>query len=126
MLERRRSFWGLFPRLAIATSLCAAALVAGFRAEPAASAKPPLVRISIQPAIASLIPGQTLTLRAIGRYADGSVRDLTHFCDLTLEQPGVALLDEDRFLTPLKDGVIPVEDAAPVAKASEPTEGGKA
>jgi hypothetical protein len=39
-----------------------------------------------------------------GKYADGSVRDLTHFCDLTLEQASIAHLDEERFLTPVKDG----------------------
>src|ERR1700730_11909544 len=49
-------------------------------------------------------PRRTLQILVTGRYADGSVRDLTHFCDLTLEQPGVALLDEDRFLLSVKDG----------------------
>jgi len=35
-------------------------------------------------------------------------------------------LETEIYGAPLKDGVIPVEDAAPEAKASEPTEGGKA
>jgi len=35
-------------------------------------------------------------------------------------------LETEIYGAPLKDGVIPVEDAAPVAKASESTEGGTA
>lgn len=64
-------------RLAIGASLCAAAALVGLRAGPAESARPPLVGITVQPALASLIPGQTLTLRAIGSYADGSSTDIT-------------------------------------------------
>ena len=35
-------------------------------------------------------------------------------------------LETEIYGAPLKDGVIPVEDAAPVAKASDSTEGGTA
>ena len=77
MLQRVRSSRSFLPRFAIGASLCAAALGAGLHADPAESAKPPLVRISVLPAIASVIPGQTLTLRAIGTYADDRTADIT-------------------------------------------------
>jgi hypothetical protein len=39
-----------------------------------------------------------------GRYADGSVRDLTPFCEWTVETPGVAQVEAGGFLLPQKDG----------------------
>ncbi len=49
-------------------------------------------------------PRSTVQVVITGKYADGTVRDLTHFCDLAVETPGVVALDEERFLTPVKDG----------------------
>lgn len=63
--------------LALGASFVVAVLFALSDAEPAASAKPPLVDVTVQPALASLLPGQTLELRAIGHYADGSTADIT-------------------------------------------------
>jgi hypothetical protein len=39
-----------------------------------------------------------------GRYADGNLRDLTHFADLSIESADIVLLDTDRFLHPRKNG----------------------
>jgi hypothetical protein len=64
----------------------------------------PVALVVQPPAVALSGPRATVQPVISGRYADGSLRDLTHFCDLTLEQPGVVSLDADRFLTALKDG----------------------
>lgn len=45
--------------------------------EPAGAARPELVSITVQPQLASLVPGQSLALRAIGHYADDSTADIT-------------------------------------------------
>jgi hypothetical protein len=64
------------------------------------------VALFVQPEHISLVgPRSTVQPVISGRYADGSLRDLTHFCDVILEQPGVVLFDEDRFILPLKDGI---------------------
>jgi hypothetical protein len=39
-----------------------------------------------------------------GRYADGSVRDLTPFCEMALEQAGIVAVEEGGYLSPSKDG----------------------
>jgi hypothetical protein len=63
------------------------------------------VALLVQPETLVLTgPRSTLQPVITGRYADGSLRDLTHFSDLTLEQAGIVSLDEDRFMRPLKDG----------------------
>jgi hypothetical protein len=40
-----------------------------------------------------------------GRYADGTVRDLTPFCDLAVEIPGVAEVEAGGLVLPKRDGV---------------------
>jgi hypothetical protein len=45
--------------------------------QPAGAARPELVSITVQPQLASLVPGQSLALRAIGHYADDSTADIT-------------------------------------------------
>jgi hypothetical protein len=40
-----------------------------------------------------------------GRYANGTVRDLTPFCDLAVETPGVVEIGPGGFLVPRQDGV---------------------
>src|SRR5262245_19667434 len=63
------------------------------------------VALLVQPEAISLVgPRSTVQPVITGRYSDGSLRDLTHFCDVSLEKPGVVLLDEERFLLPLKAG----------------------
>jgi uncharacterized protein YjdB len=44
---------------------------------PAVAARPELVGITVLPASASLVPGQTMAVRAIGHYADDSTADIT-------------------------------------------------
>ncbi len=63
------------------------------------------VALVVQPSVVTLVgPRSTAQPVITGRYSDGSLRDLTHFCEVTLEQHGVVRLDDDRFLLPLKDG----------------------
>jgi hypothetical protein len=59
----------------------------------------------VQPATITLNgPRSMQQIVVTGRYADGSVRDLTPFCELTLEQADVAAIGELSFLTPRKNG----------------------
>ena len=59
----------------------------------------------IQPA-AILLDGPRATQQVVvsGLYADGSVRDLTALVEASLENPGVANLDGELFLTPKGNG----------------------
>ena len=59
----------------------------------------------VQPeAIALNSPRATQQVVVTGKYADGSVRDLTAFCDLALEAPDVATVETGGFLLPKKSG----------------------
>src|SRR5262245_64041281 len=49
-------------------------------------------------------PRAAQQLVVTGRYADGSVRDLTPFCGLTLETAGIASVGRDGFLLPHTNG----------------------
>lgn len=61
--------------------------------------------VSVEPASVVLDgPRSMQQLIITGKYADGSVRDLTAFADLAFEAPGIAALADNGFLTPLKDG----------------------
>jgi hypothetical protein len=83
-------------------------------AAPAAVPADPAARLQLigQPAALRVQP-EAVTLagpRAVqqvvvtGQYADGSVRDLTPFCDLTVETADVAAVDAGGFLRPTKSG----------------------
>ncbi len=59
----------------------------------------------VQPATIDLAgPRAFQQIVVTGKYADGSVRDLTFFADLTLETPGIVRFDGERLMSPLKDG----------------------
>jgi hypothetical protein len=59
----------------------------------------------VQPLKIELVgPRSTQQVVVTGKYADGSVRDLTFFADLVLENPNVAAFDEERLLTPQGNG----------------------
>jgi uncharacterized protein YjdB len=45
--------------------------------QPAGAARPELVSITVQPQLASLVPGQTIALHAIAHYDDDSTADIT-------------------------------------------------
>jgi hypothetical protein len=61
--------------------------------------------ISVEPASIVLAgPRSVQQIVVNGKYADGTVRDLTPFCDMAFEAPGIANLGELGFLRPLKDG----------------------
>lgn len=57
--------------------LLAGAALPVLETRPAGAARPELVSITVLPASASLVPGQTLAVRAIGHYADDSTADIT-------------------------------------------------
>jgi hypothetical protein len=61
--------------------------------------------ITVEPANI-VLDGPRATLQPVitGRYADGSLRDLTQFCDITVENREALSLSGDRFLIPLKNG----------------------
>jgi hypothetical protein len=59
----------------------------------------------VQPATVTLIgPRSRQQLTVTGRYADGSVRDLTAACELTCETADLLTLGEGAYLTPRKNG----------------------
>src|SRR5437016_5385761 len=58
--------------------------------------QPPLINLSGPRAMQQLV--------VTGRYADGNVRDLTPFCDITADGPGIISVGEGGFLQPLKNG----------------------
>src|SRR5947209_11474507 len=49
-------------------------------------------------------PRATQQIVISGRYADGTLRDLTHVADVAIESQSVAMLDTDRFLSAHKNG----------------------
>lgn len=77
--------------------------------------------LAVEPAVVVLAGPRSLQqLVVTGRYADGTVRDLTPFCDLALESPDVAGLEPDGMLVPLKDGAthLVVKAAGQTARVS--------
>ncbi len=61
--------------------------------------------ITVQPDKITLSgPRATQQLVISGRYADGNLRDLTHFAEVAVEAGDIATLDTDRFLRPKKNG----------------------
>jgi hypothetical protein len=62
--------------------------------------------LQVQPEHIALIgPRAVQQIVVTGRYADGTVRDLTPFCELTPEGPGIIQAGPGGFLVPQKDGV---------------------
>lgn len=63
------------------------------------------VSLLVQPEVVTLNgPRSMQQIVVTGRYADGSVRDLTQFCDLACEAPGLIDIGGGGFLTPKKNG----------------------
>ncbi|MGE3809876.1 MAG: DUF1549 domain-containing protein, partial [Gemmataceae bacterium] len=60
----------------------------------------------IEPATIELVgPRAMQQIVVTGKYADGSVRDLTWFCDVATTAPAIARIDlKERLLLPVKDG----------------------
>ncbi len=59
----------------------------------------------VQPAAVNLSgPQSTFQLIVTGTYADGSVRDLTAFCEVAARAPGVVTIGDNLFLLPQKNG----------------------
>jgi hypothetical protein len=61
--------------------------------------------LTVEPSII-VLDGPRAVLQPVitGRYSDDSLRDLTHFCEITIEDRAVAGLDNSRLLLPLRDG----------------------
>ncbi len=99
---RRRGLLGVVVSLGLVLPATAA-----LPTDPAAKAqvigRP--VALTVQPAtVAFTGPRAMQQIVVTGRYADGTVRDLTPFCNLAAETPGVLEIDADGFLRPRKDG----------------------
>jgi hypothetical protein len=63
--------------------------------------------IVVQPQAVSLSGPRTIQqIIVTGIYADGSMRDLTPFAELSAESPGVALVQSDGLVTPEKEGEV--------------------
>jgi hypothetical protein len=91
---------GLF----LVTSLPARAAVPAGPAERAQAIGQPAALL-LQPASITLSgPRAMQQLVVSGRYADGTVRDLTPLCDFSSDTPGIVAVGADGFLTPLKNG----------------------
>lgn len=59
----------------------------------------------VQPSTISLAGGRAMQQLVItGRYADGSLRDLTHVAEVRLQNPKLVQMDRERFLTPKANG----------------------
>jgi Protein of unknown function (DUF1553)/Protein of unknown function (DUF1549) len=59
----------------------------------------------VQPSTVTLIgPKSTQQIVVTGAYPDGTVRDLTPFCDLSLEPPTLALIQTGGFVEPRQNG----------------------
>src|SRR5262245_45012173 len=61
--------------------------------------------LSVQPATLHLSgPRDMRQLVVTGKYADGSVRDLTPFCEITPDKAGILHLHDGGFIRPAKNG----------------------
>lgn len=61
--------------------------------------------VTVQPAVVQLVgPRARQQLVVTGRYADGSVRDLTPVCGYSCEAPGLVTVDATGYLTARKNG----------------------
>src|SRR5262249_19631167 len=98
--------------LALAPTLLALSLLhsqarAAAPTEPAERAKvlgrPNAPRVQ-PPAVTLTGPRSVQQLVVDARYADGNVRDLTAFVEVTLENPAIANLGDELFLTPKQNG----------------------
>src|SRR5262249_38190828 len=90
--------------LALAAAGPAAAAVPADLPTQAKVAGEPVVLV-VQPAAVHLTgPRAVQQVVVSGRYADGSVRDLTPFCAYAAEADDVAAVDAEGFVTPRKNG----------------------
>src|SRR5689334_9857508 len=97
-------------RVPFAALLCLPFVVAAPRTLPAAPPTAPEVKAKLigQPT-ALLVQPESLALHGprggrqlliTGRYADGSLRDLTALAEWKVENEAIAAIDEDRFVLP--------------------------
>jgi hypothetical protein len=93
---------------ALLAALCATPVFAALPTEPediaAFVGKP--TALAVQPAAIELVgPRSTRQLVVSGTYPDGSVRDLTPFCEFTAEAADLVEIGVGGFLTPKQNGV---------------------
>ncbi len=88
----------------------AAPLAAAAPAKEAAAGNP--VALTAQPATIQLVgPHSTQQLIVTGRYADGSVRDLTPFCRIK-DSPALVKVEDNLFLLPKGNGTAVIQISA--------------
>jgi hypothetical protein len=74
-------------------------------AERRAAAVGQPVGMVVQPEAITLVGSRSMQQIVVsGRYSDGSVRDLTPFCDMAAEATDVVNVEPDGFIVPIKDG----------------------
>ncbi len=105
----RPSFPGRCVSIASGLLLCLAVLPASASVPADAAAKATVIgqpiALTVQPESVTLTGRHaTQQLVVTGRYADGTVRDLTALCEWTSETPAVAAVDATGFVTPKKNG----------------------
>jgi hypothetical protein len=89
-------------------SIATGPALAGIPGDAAGKAKvvgQPLAIVAEPATIVLHGPRAVQQLVVTGKYADGSVRDLTLFAELASEGPAVAAIDAGGFVAPLKNGV---------------------
>lgn len=105
ILRERWCRWTALVALALGVTVSAAHAAVPEKAAERAKAIGQPTGLVVQPAAINLSgPKSTLQLVVTGKYADGSVRDLTAFCDAVAEAPGVVSIGENLFLLPQKNG----------------------
>ncbi len=78
--------------------------------------------LSVSPATLVLTGGRATAQPVVtGLYADGTVRDLTHFAEIKAEG-GIVAIDGDRFVTPIKNGSATLTVSAGGQTAKVPVE----
>src|SRR4051812_39151824 len=101
---RRRFKWSIVLLLGLIASATVQAALPSDPAERAAIVGQPIA-LQIQPAVLTLAgPRATQQLVITGQYADGSIRDLTPFCDLITESAGIVSIGTDGLMLPHGDG----------------------
>src|SRR5207248_6638151 len=106
--------------------LCLSAGLPVAAAPPSAPAKRAAVigqptALNVQPESVTLTgPRARQQLVVSGRYADGSVRDLTALCEFAADPTGPVMVEEGGWVTPRQDGAAKVRIKAGAASAAVP------
>jgi hypothetical protein len=99
----QRILFGATVVLAVASS--AAAALPAKEAERTKVVGRPLSLVAQPSTVRLMGPHSMQQIVVSGRYTDGNVRDLTPFCNVSVESAGIVEVQENLFLVPHKNGV---------------------